>query len=87
MLKGITKRIIEINNTESEYFEKVILFVRPEKATYPAKFLNDQAKQYVADLSGQKKISKKKSPLALIYFLTGVIIVGCIILAVQKYAF
>ncbi|MDR1754534.1 MAG: hypothetical protein LBR74_06460 [Eubacterium sp.] len=31
MLKGVNKLIIEINNPESEYFERAIFFVRPSK--------------------------------------------------------
>mgnify|MGYP004530144221 CR=1 FL=1 len=31
MVKGVNKTIIEINNTESEYFDRILLFV---KASY-----------------------------------------------------
>ena len=30
MVKGVNKQIVEIVNTENEYFEKAILFVNPE---------------------------------------------------------
>lgn len=30
-MKGINKMIVEINNTDSEYFEKAILFIKPQK--------------------------------------------------------
>ena len=32
MVKGVNKKIIEINNTENEFFEKIVLYVSP-KAT------------------------------------------------------
>ncbi len=32
MLKGVNKQILEITNTESPYFEKIVFFVRPEGA-------------------------------------------------------
>ncbi|MCL2086305.1 MAG: hypothetical protein FWH05_01765 [Oscillospiraceae bacterium] len=31
MLKGVNKLIVEVNNTNSEYFERAIFFVRPSK--------------------------------------------------------
>ena len=30
MVKAVNKLILEINNTESEYFEKAVFYVRPE---------------------------------------------------------
>ena len=32
MLKGVNKTIIEINNTENEYFDRILLFVNPRYA-------------------------------------------------------
>ena len=37
MVKGVNKTIIEINNTESEYFDKILLFVK-------ANYGNDKAR-------------------------------------------
>ena len=33
MLKGINKQILEVTNTESPYFERIVFFVRPDKNT------------------------------------------------------
>lgn len=30
MIKGVSKQILEVTNTDSPYFEKIIFFVRPE---------------------------------------------------------
>ena len=30
MIRGISKRIIEINNTGSEFFEKAVFFIKPD---------------------------------------------------------
>ena len=41
MIKGVNRQIIEVSDTGSKYFEKVILFIRPEymseSATAPKK--------------------------------------------------
>jgi hypothetical protein len=36
MIKGVNKQILEVTNTDSKYFEKIIFFVRPDaqKASY-----------------------------------------------------
>lgn len=85
MVKGITKRIIEINNTDNVYFEKIILFVRPAKSTYPIKFLNEQAKEYAKDLSGKKRTPKKKFSKVLFFVLLGLISLISIALIIEKY--
>ncbi len=58
MLKGVNKRIVEINNTGNEYFEKAILFIKPEAETLPKERINHMADDYLGKL-GQKK--KKQS--------------------------
>lgn len=32
MIKGVNRKVVEVNETGSEYFEKIIFFVRPEYA-------------------------------------------------------
>lgn len=33
MIKGVNRKVVEVNETGSEYFEKIIFFVRPEYAS------------------------------------------------------
>ena len=49
MIKGINKQILEVTNTESEYFEKIIFFVRPASSNMSESKLQEEA----------EKISKK----------------------------
>ncbi len=46
MLRGINKQIIEIKCTNNEYFEKILLFVRGDKADSPCEILQGQAASY-----------------------------------------
>jgi hypothetical protein len=43
MIKGINKQIIEIRCTNDEYFDKVLLFVRADKAGMPYNVLQKGA--------------------------------------------
>ena len=49
MLKGVNRQVVEIAQPESRYFEKIILFVKPEFSGWPEARLAAQA---VLDLPG-----------------------------------
>ena len=51
MLRGTNRSIIEINETENKYFEKVLLFVKPEFGTLPVERLKREANRMVGGIS------------------------------------
>ena len=55
MVKGVNKQIIEINDTGNSYFEKVLLFVAPNKSDMPIEKLNSEAKTLLFKLSPEFK--------------------------------
>lgn len=64
MLKGVNKRIVEINNTNNVYFEKAILYVRPDTPELSTKQLAKEAEYYLNSLCPEisrdgKRFSKK----------------------------
>ena len=50
MIKGVNRRVIEINNPDGEYFEKAILFVKPEKSSDKPETLRIAARKYLSEL-------------------------------------
>ena len=32
MIKGVNRQVVEVNETQCEYFEKIMFFVKPEYA-------------------------------------------------------
>lgn len=74
MIKGVNKQILEVTNTESQYFERIIFFVRPEAQTLDGDKLHREALK----ISSQKnKVPKtRKSPRqifgSLMYSVLGV---------------
>lgn len=34
MIKGVNKRIVEITGMDNDYFEKAVLYIRPDKSSY-----------------------------------------------------
>lgn len=59
MIRGINKQIIEIRCTNNEYFEKILLFVKGEKADSPSALLHEQALSYCTPFVAQNKIKKR----------------------------
>ena len=70
MLRGINRSIIEINETENKYFEKVLIFVKPEFCYLPSTKLKSEATKMVGLLGGNpiglksyltaRKLAKKR---------------------------
>ncbi len=50
MIKGVNRRVIEINNPDGEYFEKAILFVKPEKSGDKPETLRIAARKYLSEV-------------------------------------
>jgi len=57
MLKGVNKLIIEVSNPESDYFERAIFFVKPDKSNAITNELNENVRGILkkADEIGTKK--------------------------------
>lgn len=50
MIRGVNKRIIEINDTDSIYFEKAIFYLRPEVKELPSDVSYREAESYIDGL-------------------------------------
>ena len=88
MVKGVNKTVIEVNNTGSKMFEKIVLYVTPEYGNLSAKQLRraasnlvlsfDEVKSYRSLRSREKK--KKIITFSAIGLLTSAIIVTLLII-------
>ena len=63
MVKAVNKLILEINNTENEYFEKAIFYIRPERANENK--LNKSAEEYLKTVSKGAITTPKSKKSAL----------------------
>lgn len=68
MLKGVNKSVVEINNTENDYIEKAILFIKPDKQDSHLAIINLNANKYLNSLC-PTRLSKKKSVNFLLHTL------------------
>lgn len=63
MIKGVNRRVVEITSTDSEYFEKAVLYVKADKRDVPASLLEEEAREYVGRITPKK--ASGTLPLAL----------------------
>lgn len=63
MIKGVTKKIIEINNPDSIYFEKAVFYLRPNVRELPQEVSRSEAQRYIAKLGLEYKRNRRKSSI------------------------
>ena len=50
MIKGVNKQIIEVTNTQSPYFEKIVFFVSPTGKNQPSDLFHKEAEKISAKI-------------------------------------
>ncbi len=67
MVKGVSKTIIEVNNTGSKFFEKIVFYVTPEYGNLNAKYLKKAATEFSFNYNNafnqrplRKRVKRKK---------------------------
>lgn len=86
MVKGVNKTIIEINETGNKVFDRVLLFVNPDKAYSDSMSLKKEALDYIKGLSPdfntgylRKRIKKRRQIKLLIYLSTSFVLLAGIV--------
>lgn len=70
MIKGVTKKIIEINNADSIYFEKAVFYLRPNVRELPPEVSRAEAHRYIAKLGLEYTTRhRKKKKWGRIFFI------------------
>ncbi len=81
MIKGINHSIIEINNTENEYYERAILVIKPEYASVQRGILEDEAKRMLRELDAPSVMKSRKGRLRFIIAMLASAISGVLVSA------
>ena len=77
MIKGVSKQILEVTNTENPYFDKIIFFVKPEHQSTDRKKLQKDAEAVAAlkQTPPKLKLTKhqiiKTAVLSLLFTMAG----------------
>ena len=68
MLKGVNKQILEITNTDSPYFEKIIFFVRSSSSDTDERKLRAEAEKISASTAVKPPKSRKTNAKSFLPF-------------------
>ena len=77
MMKGVSKQILEVTNTENPYFEKIIFFVKPEHQNTDYSKLKKEAEAVATVAQKPPKIRLTKKQIfravagSILFTLTG----------------
>ena len=71
MVKGVNRQVIEINNTDSVYFEKAVFYLKPGVKILPAEISEREINRISAQFGIQKK--RLRAGKRLIY--SGIILI------------
>lgn len=75
-MRGVNKLVVEINNPDSEYFERAILFLKSDKINAPQSEINQNADKLLSVvMKGQKREKKIKITLFLLGLLGAAMVV------------
>ena len=77
MVKAVNKLVLEINNTENEYFEKAIFYIRPEMSCNSK--LRSQAQLYLNKISLEKP-GKFRSIIGIAAGISAALIISAVLL-------
>ena len=81
MIKGINHSIIEINDTDNEYYERAILVIKPEYASAQRSILENEAKRMLRELDAPSVMKSRTGKLRFIIAMAVSAITGALISA------
>lgn len=76
LIKGVNRKIIEIKSPESAYFEKAILYVRPDMSSAPTQLLRREAEIYISGVSRKRR----KNSSNIIFPILSIVLLSVIII-------
>ena len=79
-MRGVNKLIVEIKDTNSEYFDRAILFLKPEKLGTGQSELNESAQKLLEQVKSSVPRGHRRIWIPIV--VGAVLLVGWILLAV-----
>lgn len=73
MIKGVNKQVLEVTNTDSPYFERIIYFVRPESQSLGEERLHTEAEKLANSKARppRQRLSPRQLMSSLVYSALG----------------
>ena len=78
MVKGVNKNIIEINNPDSLYFEKAVLYVKPNVTVFPEVLKRKETERLLNRLLPDTRTGKNRHIRK--YIISSLVIALCLLI-------
>jgi hypothetical protein len=59
VIKGVNRHVIEVTETENEYYERALLVVKPEYASVERELLEKEARKVLKELGAPSAIRRR----------------------------
>lgn len=79
-MRGVNKLVVEIRDPDSRYFDRCLLFLRPQNRNTPQNELNDEAQRLLGSVLCEQK--KRRPLLVPVLVLIAAAAVGGILIGV-----
>ena len=76
MIKGVNRQVVEVSDTGSEYFERILFIVKPEYATVSEGKVRERVEQIAQATGAPPPSNSKRRPLLSAAKLTAAASVG-----------
>lgn len=76
MIKGVNRQVVEVNQTDCEYFEKVLFFVKPEFASVSEGKLRERADLIASGAGAPPPTKIRRNRMILVAKLIGAALLG-----------
>lgn len=74
MVKGVNKKIIEVNNPDSIYFEKAVFYLKPEVQRLPDEVSEREIERYIRKIIPETDYRKNKIKKGRIIIYTAIVL-------------
>lgn len=81
MIKGVNRQVVEVNETECDYFEKIMFFVKPEYASLSEGKIRERAGMIASRAGTVPPTRIKRSRLVEALKLGGALLAGALLTA------
>lgn len=76
MIKGVNKYVIEVLETGNAYYDKALLFVKPEYAHVERAVLEKEAKKVLKNMDTISSVKHRKKIFFGILYFAGAVLIG-----------
>ena len=81
MIKGVNRQVVEVQETDCAYFERILFFVKPEYASVSEGKIRERASLIANRTEAAPPTRRRRSALGLCLQLGGAFAAGCLLTA------